>query len=129
MDKFSQGEELSPFLRIMGAEDPTIGFNLLIGSFGLFIHLGVIGRGESDVVLKDTGKFTSKGRGKLGTSVGDDGVIQAETFEYIVEKELGNSIHIDHFGTRGKNCWKCAFSAFTVRPMGRHFREGVAPQC
>ena len=66
---------MSPFLRIMGAEDPKIGFNFLIGSFGLSIHLGVVGRGEMDIILKDTGKFTSKGRGKLWASVRDDGVI------------------------------------------------------
>ena len=59
----------------MGAKDPKIGFNLLIGSFGLSICLGVVGRGEMDVVFKDMGKFSSKGRGKLWASVGDDGVI------------------------------------------------------
>ena len=66
---------MGPFPRIMGAEDPKIGFNFLIGSFSLSIHLGVVGRGEANVVLKDTGKFMSKGRGKLWASVRDDGVI------------------------------------------------------
>ena len=103
MDKFSRGEELSPFPRIMGTEDPEIGFNLLIGLFSLSVHLGVVGRGETNVVFKDMGKFMSKGRGKLGASVGDDGVIQAKAFEHVVEKELGNSICIDHLATRGKN--------------------------
>ena len=107
MDKFSRGEELSPFPRIMGAEDPKIGFNLLIGSFGLSICLGVVGRGELNVVFKDTGKFTSEGQGKLRTSVRDDGVVQAEMFEYIVKKELGNSVHVNHLGTRGKNYPLC----------------------
>ena len=65
MDKFGQSEELSPFPRVMGAEDPKIGFNLLIGSFSLSIHLGVVGRGETNVIFKDMGKFASKGRGKL----------------------------------------------------------------
>ena len=53
----------------MGAEDPKIGFNFLIGSFSLSICLGVVGGGETDVVLKDMGKFSSKGRGKLWASV------------------------------------------------------------
>ena len=75
MNIFGRGEELSPFPRIMGTEALKIGFNLLIGSFGLSIHLGVVGRGEMDVVFKDMGKFTSKGRGKLWASVGDGGVI------------------------------------------------------
>ena len=66
---------MGPFPRIMGAEDPKIGFNFLIGSFGLSICLGVVGRGEANVIFKDMGKFMSKGRGKLWASVGDDGVI------------------------------------------------------
>ena len=40
MDKFGRGKELSPFPRIMGAEDLKIGFDLLIGSFGLSIFGG-----------------------------------------------------------------------------------------
>ena len=75
MDKFSQGEEVSPFPRIMDAEDPKIGFNFLIGSFSLSISLGVIGGGEVDVVCEDAGEFASEGRGKLWASVGDDGII------------------------------------------------------
>ena len=75
MSKFGRGEELSPFLKIMGTEDLKIGFNLLIGSFGLSIRLGVVGRGETDVVFKDTGKLSSESRSKLWASVGDDGVI------------------------------------------------------
>ena len=94
---------MSPFPRIMGTEDPKIGFNLLIGSFGLSVGLGVVGRGETNVVFKDTGKFTSKGGGKLRASVGDDGVIQAEMFEHIVKKELGNSVCVDCVATRGEN--------------------------
>ena len=74
-NKFCRGEELSPFLRIMGTKDPKIGFNLLIGMFGLSICLGVVGRGETDVVFKDTGELSSKGRGKLWASIRDDGVI------------------------------------------------------
>ena len=75
MDKFCQSEESSPFPRVVSAEDPEIGFNLLIGSFGLSVSLGVVSRGEVNVVFKDAGKFTSKGRGKLRASVRDDGVV------------------------------------------------------
>ena len=75
MDKFSRGEELSPFLRIMGAEDPKISFNLLIGSFSLPISLGVVGSGEADIVFKDVGKFTGEGRNELWASVEDDRII------------------------------------------------------
>ena len=103
MDKFGRGKEFSPFPRIMGTEDPKIGFNFLIGSFGLPISLGVVSRGEVDIVFKNTGEFASEGRGKLWASVRDDGVIQAKVFEYVVEKELGNSIRVDRLATRGKN--------------------------
>ena len=75
MHKFSQSEKLSTFLRIMGAEDLKISFNLLIGSFSLPISLGVVGGGEADVVFEDVGQFTSKGRGELWASVGDDEII------------------------------------------------------
>ena len=75
MDKFSRSEKLSPFLRIMGAEDPKISFNLLIGSFSLPISLGVVGGGEVDIIFENAGKFMSEGRGKLWASVGDDGII------------------------------------------------------
>ena len=75
MDKFCRGEELSPFPRVMGAKDPKGGFNLLMGSFGLSIRVGVVGRGEMDVVFETTGKFLGKGRGKLQASVRDDGII------------------------------------------------------
>ena len=103
MDEFGRGEEFSPFPRITGTEDPKIGFNFLIGLFGLPISLGVVSRGEADIIFKNTGEFASKGRGKLWAPVGDDGVIQAKAFEYIVKKELGNSICVDRLATRGKN--------------------------
>ena len=75
MDKFCRSEESSPFPRVVGAEDPEIGFNLLIGPFGLPVSLGMVSREEVNVVFKDASKFTSKGRGKLRASVGDDGVV------------------------------------------------------
>ena len=75
MDKFCRSEESSPFTRVVSAEDPEIGFNFLIGSFGLPISLGVVSRGEVDIVFKNMGEFTSEGRGKLWASVRDDGVI------------------------------------------------------
>ena len=48
MDKFCRGDEPSPFPRVVSAEDLEIGFNLLIGSFGLTVSLGVVGRGEAN---------------------------------------------------------------------------------
>ena len=72
MDKFCRSEESSPFTRVMSAEDPEIGFNLLIGLFGLSVSLGMVSRRESNVIFKNASEFASKGRCKLGAPVGDD---------------------------------------------------------
>ena len=55
MVKLSSGKEICPFLRIVGAEDTEICFNLLIGLLGLSIHLGVICSGELDIVVEESG--------------------------------------------------------------------------
>ena len=103
VDEFGRSEELGLFLGIIGTKYPKIGFNLLIGSFSLSISLGVISSGEVDIVFKDTSKFLNKGRGELRASIRDDGVMESETFEYEMEKELHNSIGIYSLGTRAKN--------------------------
>ena len=54
MMKLSGGKEVRPFLRVVGAEDVKICFNLLIGSFCLSIRLRVIRGGEFDVVVKES---------------------------------------------------------------------------
>ena len=52
MMKLSGGNEVCPFLRVVGTEDAKISFNFLIGSFHLSICLGVISGGEFDVILE-----------------------------------------------------------------------------
>ena len=52
MVKLSGREEVSPFLRIVGAEDAKICFNFLIGLLSLSICLGVICSGEFDIILE-----------------------------------------------------------------------------
>jgi hypothetical protein len=42
----SGGKIFRPFVRIVGTEDPKIGFNFLIGLFGLSICLWMIGHGK-----------------------------------------------------------------------------------
>ena len=54
MMKLSGGKEVRPFLRVVGAEDAKICFNLLIGSFCLSIRLRVICSGEFDVVVEES---------------------------------------------------------------------------
>ena len=50
--KLSGGKEVSPFLRVVGAEDTEISFNLLIGSFCLSISLWVVCGGEFEIVVE-----------------------------------------------------------------------------
>ena len=80
---------------ITGTEDTKVGFDFLIGSFGLSISLRMVRSGESDVIFEDSGKFFGECRGELGSSVRNEDVVKSEAFEYMVEKELGNTICID----------------------------------
>ena len=80
---------------ITGAEDTKVGFDFLIGSLGLSISLRVVRSGESNVIFEDSSKFLGKRRGELGSSVRNESVVKSEAFEYMVEKELGNSVCID----------------------------------
>ena len=52
--KLSGGKEVRPFLRVVGTEDAEIGFNLLIGPFGLSVCLRVTCGGEFDIVVEET---------------------------------------------------------------------------
>ena len=54
MVKLSGGEEVHPFLRVVGTEDVKICFNLLIGSFCLSICLRVIHGGEFDIIVEES---------------------------------------------------------------------------
>ena len=48
-------------MRVVCTEDPEIGLNFLISSFGLSIRLGVISSGEADIVFEDLSELSSKG--------------------------------------------------------------------
>ena len=95
MLEFGKCKELGPLVGIVGTKDMKIGFDFLIGSFGLSISLRVVRSGESNVVFEDSGKFLGKRRGELGSSVRNEGVVKSEAFEYMVEKELGNTVCIN----------------------------------
>ena len=100
MLEFRERKELGPLMGVTGAEDTKVGFNFLVGSFGLSISLRAVCSGESDVIFEDSSKFLGERRSKLGSSVGDESVVKSKAFEYVVEEELGNTIHVDSFGTR-----------------------------
>ena len=50
--EFSYGKKFHPFLVVVGAEDPEISFNFLVGSFSLPISLRVIGGGKADIIVE-----------------------------------------------------------------------------
>ena len=54
MVKLSSGKEVCPFLRVVGAEDAKICFNLLIGLFCLSICLMVIHGEEFDIIVEES---------------------------------------------------------------------------
>ena len=64
--KLSSGEEVRPFLRVIGTEDVKICFNLLIGPFCLSICLRVICSGEFDIVVEKSCKFLWRRRKQIG---------------------------------------------------------------
>ena len=94
---------MCPGLRVVSTEDVEIGFEFLIGSFGLSIGLRVVGSGEFDVIFQELGKLSCECRGELGTTIRDEGVMKGKVFEYIVKKELSNPGCINGFATRSKN--------------------------
>ena len=95
MLELCERKELGPLVGITGAEDTKVGFDFLIGSFGLSISLRVVRSGESNIVFEDSGKFLGKRRSELGSPVRNKSVVKSEAFEYMIEKELGNTICID----------------------------------
>ena len=73
--EFCRGKELYPFSRVVGAKDVEISFELLIGLLGLSIGLRMVGSGEANVILEETSKFLSEGRGELRASVRDESIM------------------------------------------------------
>ena len=46
----------------------------------------MVGSGEGNVILEKAGEFSSKGRGKMWTSIGDYLGMEAESWENVGEK-------------------------------------------
>ena len=69
--ELSSGKEVCPFLQIVGTKDAEISINLLVGSFGLSLHLRVVCGGEFDIILEEACKFSGKGRHELWASIRD----------------------------------------------------------
>ena len=75
MVEFCGGKELYPFHWVVGVEDMVISFKFLICSFSLSISLRVVGSGEANIIFEEVGKFFSKGRSKLETTIGDESIM------------------------------------------------------
>ena len=50
----------------------------------------MVGSGKGDVVVKEAGKFSCKGRGELGSLVRDDSVVKAKLGKDVLKKDFGN---------------------------------------
>ena len=48
-----------------------------------------------DIILEESGEFLSECRGKLWSSVRDKSVMESKAFEYVIKKELGNTVRVD----------------------------------
>ena len=55
MLEFGCGKEIQPGFGVVGTKDAEICLNFLVGAFCLSVSLGVIGSGEFDVVLEESG--------------------------------------------------------------------------
>jgi len=57
----------------------------------------VICCGEGHFIVKEFPKFFGEFRGELGTSIGDDFIIETKSQENCLEKYLGNAFGCDSF--------------------------------
>ena len=53
--EFGGGKEVKPGFGVVGAKDAEVRFYFLIGALRLSVSLGVVGSGESDVILEESG--------------------------------------------------------------------------
>ena len=97
MLELSERKELGPLMGVIGAEDTEIGFDFLVGPFCLSVSLRMVCGGKSDIIFEDSGKFSGECRSKLRSPVRDKSIMESKTFEYVIEKELGNTIRINGF--------------------------------
>ena len=63
----------------------------------------MIGGGEGDVVVKKASEFLCEGGSKLGSSIRDNSIVEAETGEDVLEKDLGDVCRGGSFVARAEN--------------------------
>ena len=95
MLEFCERKEPGPLVGVTSTEDTEVGFDFLVGSLGLSISLRVVRSRESNVVFEDSGELLGECRGELGSSVRNESVVKSEAFEYMVKKELCNTVCVN----------------------------------
>ena len=63
----------------------------------------MVGGGDGYVIFEEASEFTSEGRGELGTSVGDDLVMETESWEDVLKKDLSDVCSGGSFVARAEN--------------------------
>ena len=58
--ELSRSKALGPLVGVVGTEDTEISFYFLIGSFGLSVGLWMVGSGKTNIIFKESGKFSGK---------------------------------------------------------------------
>ena len=80
----------------------------------------MVGSGEGNVILEETGEFLCEGRGKLWSSIGDYFGVETKSRENIGEEKLGDSFGINVFGAGAINYPLC-------EPMVYHDHDRIIP--
>ena len=93
--EFSKHEEFGPLMGVIGTKDTEIGFDFLIGPFGLSIGLRMVCGGKLNIILEDSGEFSGKRRSELWSSIRDKSIMESKAFEHVIEKELSNTVCIN----------------------------------
>ena len=101
--EFGKGDVLSPGSWVRAAEDSKISFYFLVNTFSFPVSLRVIGGGEGKFVTEKFSQFLSKSGGKLWSSIRDDFIIEAKSFEDFGEEQGGDPGSIDGFLGRAEN--------------------------
>src|SRR6266436_1608235 len=97
MRVLGEGEPLGPVGLCSVSEYPEVLFQPLVGSFGLSVHLGVIGGTDVLFNVQVSAEFPHGGGRESGVSVGDDFPGEAVMGKHVFAIEFGDSYGVDRF--------------------------------
>ena len=81
--KLHERVQLMPHFRVVGAKDSEVDFELLIDSFCFSISLRVVSGTSEHFYSKESHDFTEYLRGKLWSSIREEGIREAKSFEHM----------------------------------------------